>query len=128
VDELARDGKVPRGASVVAVSLGNRQGSAQGVLLAETMTNRLAGALRQRKRFRFLKLVDLRDILGDEQKIESASCVTAPKLQGLMRNARYIIVGGIAMSSLALGEPAVSSQNEAQDRVAVHGIRTTNGH
>lgn len=114
VGELSRSGSVPRGASVVAVSLGNRQGTAQGVLLAEAMTDSVARALRRRKQFRFLKQIDLRDILGDEQKLESASCVTAPKLRGLMRNARYIVVGGIAISEQIISFPAVSHQSQAE--------------
>lgn len=97
VGEFGRDGRIPIGAEVVAVSLSNREGSDQGLLVAEKMTEHVVVALKRASKFRFLKRIDLREVFDEEQKLECSRCVTAPTLHKLMRSAKYIIVGGIAL-------------------------------
>ncbi len=97
VGEFARDSRIPLGVSVVAVSLRNRQGTEQGLLVAEKMTNHVAEALDRANKFRFVKQVDLRNFLAKEQALESSKTVTDPKLRLQMQHAKYIVVGGIAL-------------------------------
>ena len=58
VGEFGRDGKIPIGVSIIAVSLSNREGTDQGLLLAETMTGHVVSALKRASKFKFLKQID----------------------------------------------------------------------
>ncbi len=97
VGEFGRDGNIPIGAGVIVVSLSNREGTDQGLLLSEKMTEHVVAALKRASKFKFLKQLDLRDTFPEEPLLESSKAITAKLLNKLMQNGKYVLVGGISI-------------------------------
>lgn len=94
VELLAR--QAPPGAEVAVGCLSNRRGSPEGQALCDEMTLSLLDAVRQSSAWRFVKSVNLRDVILDEKMLESPKIVSDRRIAHLFDGADHVIVGGLA--------------------------------
>ncbi len=62
------------------------------------MTTTVAKVLRNTKRFRVVRQIDLREAFVTEWHLEHARRVTAASIRPRLGNAQYVIIGGVALS------------------------------
>ncbi|MCK5113236.1 MAG: hypothetical protein KAR11_00545 [Phycisphaerae bacterium] len=85
------------GGKVVVMTLCNRRGTNQGRLIAGEMSNNVTTALKNSQGLEFIRILNLREILTKEQKLESAKDITAPRFKILLSGADYVLIGGVAL-------------------------------
>lgn len=88
------------GGSVMMMTLCNRRQTQQGLLVSREMSENVAAALKNISGFKFVRTLNLREILPTEQTLESAQDITAPRFRILLNGARYIVIGGVGLSRL----------------------------
>ena len=86
------------GGPVIMMTLCNRRGTRQGELVGKKMSKKVATALKNAHGFKFVRTLDLREILPTEQKLESAQDLTARRFKILLNGAKYIVIGGVALN------------------------------
>jgi hypothetical protein len=89
------------GGPIIMMTLCNRRGTRQGGLVGREMTESVATALKSASRFKFMRTLNLREILTTEYKLESAKDITAPRFKILLNGARYVVIGGVAMNQIS---------------------------
>jgi hypothetical protein len=88
------------GGSVVMMTLCNRRGTRQGQLVGREMSENVTTALKNASGFKFVRILNLREILPTEQTLECAKDVTAPRFRVLFNGAEYVLIGGVALNKL----------------------------
>jgi hypothetical protein len=95
VDLLAQ--KVLQGGRVAVGTLCNRRQSATGRRVAAQVTSEVVRAIRQHPRTGFVKRVNLRDVILDENRVEDPKIVCDARIRRLFGGAEYVVIGGVAL-------------------------------
>ena len=90
--------RIPAQSRLAVVSLCNRRHTEQGRLVSDELTTTVAKVLRNTKRFRVVRQIDLREAFVTEWHLEHARRVTAASIRPRLGNAQYVIIGGVALS------------------------------
>jgi hypothetical protein len=93
---LAKD--APDDATVAVGCLSNRRRGPDGQTASDEMTRAVVRAVRQTPGLRYVRQVNLRDVILDEEMVESPKIVADHRLAHLFAGADHVIVGGAAMA------------------------------
>lgn len=92
---LAKD--APDAANIAVGCLSNRRHGSAGRSLCDEMTSEVVQAVRQSPGLRYVKQVNLRNVILDEEMVESPKIVSDRRIAHLFTGADHVIVGGAAM-------------------------------
>jgi len=95
VDELAAF--VPDNASVAIFCFHNRRNTESGMFVADKMLEATVAAVRKSSGLLYVKTVNIRDALNSEMSLEQAKQLTKPRFYPLLKNAEYVIIGGVSL-------------------------------
>ncbi len=93
---LARE--APDDAAIAVGSLSNRRHEPAGQIACEEMTHILVRAVQQTPGLHYVKQVNLRDVILDEEMVESPKIVADRRIAHIFTGASHVIVGGAAMA------------------------------
>lgn len=103
LDNLAQDlvselaAYVPDNASVAIFCFHNRRGTESGRFVADKMLEAAVSAVQKSPGLKYIKTVNIRDALGNENSLEQSKQLTKPRFYPLLKNAEYVIIGGVAL-------------------------------
>ncbi|MBN1943276.1 MAG: PEGA domain-containing protein [Phycisphaerae bacterium] len=100
---LAR--QAPDDAFVAVGCLSNRRRGPDGQKLSDEMTRAVERAVRREPGLRYVRRVNLRNVILDEEMVESAKIVADRRIAHLFDGAQYVIVGGAARAVPVPAEP-----------------------
>jgi hypothetical protein len=91
--------EAPDDANVAVGCLSNRRRSTAGRTLCDEMTRAMDRSVRRTPGLRYVRQVNLRDVILDEQMVESPRIVADRRIAYLFTGADHVIVGGAAMAA-----------------------------